>query len=75
MTTEKRDTLDRRTFLRSATGAVSLAGAAAVMTPALVTEAQAYDPGEDETGSKYQPDSPDVQAFYRSNGYETLQEK
>ncbi len=75
MTTDKRDALDRRTFLRSATGAASLAAAAAVATPALVTEAQAYDPGEDETGSKYQPDSPDVQAFYRSNGYETLQDK
>lgn len=64
--------IDRRTFLRSATGAASLAAATVVMTPAMVTEAEAYDPGEDETRSKYQADAADVQAFYRTNGYETL---
>ena len=72
--TTKRD-IDRRTFLRSASGAASIAAAAAVMTPAMVTEAEAYDPGEDETGAKYQAEGADVQAFYRTNGYETLGEK
>jgi cell division protein FtsI/penicillin-binding protein 2 len=67
-----REQLDRRTFLRSATGVATIAAAGAVMTPALVTDAEAYDPGESETRSKYQPDSPDVQAFYRTNGYETV---
>ena len=47
----------------------------AVTAPAFVDEAEAYDPGTDETQPKYQPDSPDVQAFYRTNGYETLQDK
>ncbi len=75
MTTQKRDTVDRRTFLRSATGIAGLAATGAVVTPAMVTEAEAYDPGIDETRSKYQPESADVQAFYRTNGYETLQGK
>lgn len=35
-------------------------------------EAEAYDPGPDETRSRYQADSPGVRAFYRTNGYETL---
>ncbi|UIJ73183.1 formate dehydrogenase [Aurantimonas sp. HBX-1] len=75
MTTQKREPIDRRTFLRSATGVAGLAATAAVMTPAMVTDAEAYDPGEDETRTKYQPDSADVQAFYRTNGYETLDRK
>lgn len=67
------EALDRRSFLRSAGGAATLAAAAAAAaTPALVTEAEAYDPGEDELRSKYQHEAPDVQAFYRTNGYETL---
>lgn len=75
MTTHKRENLDRRTFLRNATGVAGIAAAGAVMTPAMVTDAEAYDPGDDETRTKYQPDSADVQAFYRTNGYETLDRK
>ncbi len=62
--------VDRRRFL----GAAGLATSAAAvgMTPLLATEAAAYDPGQEETKTKYQPDAPDVQAFYRTNGYETL---
>lgn len=75
MTTTKRNAVDRRTFLRSATGIAGIAAAGAVMTPAMVTEAEAYDPGEEQTRSRYQPDSPAVQTFYRTNGYETLQGK
>lgn len=62
--------MDRRNFLR-AVGGVSGVAAAAVIGAA-PDEAAAYDPGEEETGARYQPDSPDVQAFYRTNGYETL---
>jgi hypothetical protein len=65
--------VDRRRFLGVAGLATS--AAAAGMTPLLATEAEAYDPGNDETKPKYQPDSPDVQAFYRTNAYETLKKK
>lgn len=70
MKTDTRDTLDRRAFLRSATGIATI-GASAVV----VSTAEAYDPGKGETHSKYQPESPDVQAFYRTNGYEALRKK
>ena len=67
---EKRTSaMDRRNFLR-AVGGVSTA--AAVAAPIAATEAQAYDPGREETKERYQADSPGVQAFYRTNGYETL---
>ena len=69
MKTEDRNAIDRRRFLGVAGMATVAAGAA---SPLLVTEAQAYDPGQDETRPKYQPDSADVRAFYRTNGYETL---
>jgi hypothetical protein len=61
--------MDRRTFLRAA-GGVSAAAAAAA-SPIAATEAQAYDPGRDETKARYQ-ESDHVKAFYRTNGYETL---
>ncbi len=62
--------IDRRNFLR-AVGGVSTAAVAAA-SPIAATEAQAYDPGKDETKARYRADSADVQAFYRTNGYETL---
>ena len=63
--------MDRRNFLR-AFGGVSTVAVATAATSLAPTEAQAYDPGEEETRQRYQPDAPDVQAFYRTNGYETL---
>jgi hypothetical protein len=48
---------------------LSLAGGAAVSAP--VTQAEAYDPGEERTKSRYQ-ETEHVKAFYRTNGYETL---
>jgi hypothetical protein len=63
--------MDRRNFLR-AVGGVSTAAVAAVASPIVATEAEAYDPGRDETKARYKADSPGVQAFYRTNGYETL---
>jgi hypothetical protein len=62
---------DRRRFLRLF-GSASTAAAAAAALPVAVPEAQAYDPGKQETRARYRADSPDVQAFYRTNGYETL---
>ena len=63
--------IDRRNFLR-AIGGASTAAAAVAAVAVVSDEAQAYDPGAEETRSRYQPDSPDVQAFYRTNAYETL---
>ena len=42
--------------------------AAAALTPG---EAQAYNPGEEETRARYQ-ETDHVKAFYRVNGYQTL---
>ena len=62
--------MDRRNFLRSVGGAAT-AAVAAVAAPIAATEAQAYDPGQDETKGRYR-ESDHVKAFYRTNGYETL---
>ena len=63
--------MDRRSFLR-AVGGASTAAVATAATSLAATEAQAYDPGEEETRQRYNPESEDVKAFYRTNGYETL---
>lgn len=67
---EERKAMNRRNFLRAVSGAstVAMATAAAGLTPG---EAQAYDPGEEETGPRYK-ETDHVKAFYRVNGYETL---
>jgi hypothetical protein len=62
--------IDRRNFLRTVGGASTVV-AAAVASPLAATDAQAYDPGPDETKGRYR-ESDDVKAFYRTNGYETL---
>jgi hypothetical protein len=62
--------MDRRKFLGAVGGASSAAVAVAV-SPIAVTEAQAYDPGPNETKARYR-ESDHVKAFYRTNGYETL---
>lgn len=56
----------RRAVMKGASLAALVAGLAAPGS------AQAYNPGPTETGPRYRADSPDVQAFYRTNGYETL---
>jgi hypothetical protein len=63
--------MDRRNFLRTV-GGVSTVAVAAVASPIAATEADAYDPGNDETRARYRADADDVKAFYRTNGYETL---
>jgi hypothetical protein len=62
--------LDRRGFLRSLGGA-STAAVAAAASPIAATEAEAYDPGNDETRARYR-ETDHVKAFYLTNGYETL---
>ena len=70
MKQDKTKAMDRRNFLRTVGGA-STAAVAAVAAPIAATEAQAYDPGKDETKGRYR-ESDHVKAFYRTNGYETL---
>jgi hypothetical protein len=72
MSTDNQGSLGRRRFLR-AVGTASTVAVAATTAPLVAPrDAEAYDPGKDERRARYRPDSPDVQAFYRTNGYETL---
>ena len=70
MKEDKNKAMDRRNFLRTMGGASTVAVAAAA-SPIAATEAQAYDPGREETRGRYR-ESDHVKAFYRTNGYETL---
>ncbi len=70
MTRDNDKTMDRRRFFRTVGGASTVV-AAAVASPMGATEAQAYDPGSEETRGRYR-ESDHVKAFYRTNGYETL---
>jgi hypothetical protein len=65
MQDERQAALSRRNFLRAFGGVSTTAIAAATLIP---TEAQAYDPGEEETGTRYQ-ETDHVKAFYRVNRY------
>ena len=68
---EKQDgrSVGRRRFFRAlGSGSVAALAAGTAMGS---KEAQAYDPGSEETRSKYR-ETDDVRAFYRTNGYETL---
>lgn len=62
--------VDRRTFFGALGGASSVAVAVAA-SPLTATVAQAYDPGGEETKTRYR-ESEHVKTFYRTNGYETL---
>ena len=63
---DKRQTaLSRRNFLRAFGGATTTAVAATALAP---TEAQAYNPGEEETRTRYR-ETDHVKAFYRVNHY------
>lgn len=58
----------RRDFLKG----IGLLSAAVAGAASIGSErAEAYDPGRQELRPRYQPDSPDVQSFYRTNRYET----
>ncbi len=61
-----REALDRRGFLKVASlGSVA---AAASVAPGMVTPAEAYDPGKEETKGRYR-ETDHVKAFYRTNSY------
>lgn len=63
---EERSTgLSRRSFLRTFGGASTTAVAAAALAP---SEAQAYDPGEDEMRARYR-ETDHIKAYYRVNRY------
>ncbi|MDB5590234.1 formate dehydrogenase [Enterovirga sp.] len=62
--------MDRRKFFGAVGGASSVAVAAAV-SPLTATVAQAYDPGAEESKSRYR-ETEHVKTFYRTNGYETV---
>ncbi|TIQ68037.1 MAG: formate dehydrogenase [Mesorhizobium sp.] len=69
MQEKKQTAMNRRNFLHAFGGASTTAAVAAVtLSPG---EAQAYDPGEEETRARYR-ETEHVKAFYRVNGYETL---
>jgi hypothetical protein len=72
MSSDPKGPLGRRRFLRAVGSASTVAVAATAAPLATIKEAQAYDPGREERRARYRADSPDVQAFYRTNGYETL---
>ena len=61
--------VDRRSLLQ-AFG--STAATAAALSALDVQEAQAYNPGAEESRARYR-ETDHVKAFYRTNGYETLQ--
>ncbi|MDB5650992.1 MAG: formate dehydrogenase, partial [Hyphomicrobiales bacterium] len=63
-----RSKLDRRGFLRALTTASGAVGAGVALVPVTTVEAEAYDPGPDETRARYRL-TDDVKAFYRTNGY------
>jgi hypothetical protein len=64
--------IDRRKFMRTMGSGSAVVAAAAAAPLVSATDAQAYDPGAEETRARYRADSDDVKAFYRTNGYETL---
>ena len=57
----------RRRFFRTLGSTVAAAAVAAAAAP--VREAEAYDPGREETRARYR-ETDDVRAFYRTNRYE-----
>jgi hypothetical protein len=68
---DKRHTaMNRRSFF-GVFGGVSTAAVATAVATLSPSEAQAYNPGEEETRARYQ-ETDHVKAFYRVNGYQTL---
>ena len=65
---------DKRASRRSILKGLAFAPPAAALTVVSSPQADAYDPGPQEMGSRYR-ETEDVKAFYRTNGYETLKKK
>jgi hypothetical protein len=68
MQEKQNTTLDRRSFLRGVGGASTAAVAVAAASVA-ADDARAYDPGEEETKARYNPESDHIKAYYRVNSY------
>lgn len=67
MSKDTRETGARRRFLRT----LGAAGAAAATAPLVTaTPAAARESREEMTKARYQANSPNVQAYYRTNRYE-----
>lgn len=64
---KQKTTMNRRNFL-GAVGGMSTAVAATAAATFESTEAQAYDPGDEGTKSRYR-ETDHVKTFYRVNGY------
>lgn len=60
---------DRRDFLKALTGAGAIGAAVAVSEIAQAQSASDRESRDERTKARYQPNSPDVQAFYRTNRY------
>ena len=69
---ESRARMDRRSFIRTLGSGSAVAAASAAAPIVVASDAEAYDPGAEQRKARYRPDSTDVKAFYRTNGYETL---
>jgi hypothetical protein len=59
----------RRDFLKAMTGAASVAVAAVAAEPAEAQPAAEREGRDERTKARYQANSPDVQAYYRTNRY------
>ena len=68
MTDSRPAHITRREALNAAVAAPMLVVPATLL---VLEEAQAYDPGQDETRTRYR-ETDHIKAFYRTNGYETL---
>lgn len=69
MDDKRKTAMNRRGFFGAVAGAsTAAAAAAATFSP---TGAQAYNPGEAETKTRYR-ETEHVKTFYRVNGYQTL---
>jgi hypothetical protein len=66
MSTQQKKPVNRRGFLKAVGG--STAVVAATIAPGMVPEAQALDPGKEETKARYR-ETDHVKAFYRTNRY------
>lgn len=70
MKRECKATLGRREFLRTLGAGATVAAAAAAAATPLADDARADSENNDEKRkARYQPNSPEVQTFYRVNRY------
>lgn len=59
----------RRDFLKAMTGASVAAATAVVTTETAEAQALPRETRDERTKARYQPNAPDVQAYYRTNRY------